>query len=216
MADCAVASRNQSRRRFRPRRAAGERGSRRLVRHRRGGDGRPGRRERVRQVGHRAQRHAAAVVPARLASFRLDPLSRRGGVDGERGTDARASRRPHRHHLSGAADVAQSSALDREANRRGAAGAQEDEPGARPRACRRAAASGRAGRGGEPAERPAAYVLRRPATAGDDRDGARQRAGPADRRRAHDRPRRDHSGASPGPLEGFTGAHAHGAAADHA
>ena len=65
--------------------------------------------------------------------------------------------------------------------------------GARPRA-----AEG----GGDPARRPAdrrlpAPVLGRHAPARDDRDGARQRPRPADRRRADDRARRDDAGADP-------------------
>jgi microcin C transport system ATP-binding protein len=43
-----------------------------------------------------------------------------------------------------------------------------------------------------------ARALRRPAPARDDRDGAGQRAGPADRRRADHRARRDDPGADPG------------------
>ena len=67
--------------------------------------------------------------------------------------------------------------------------------GARPRA--RAAEGGR-----HPARRAAhrrlpAPVLGRHAPARDDRDGARQRPRPADRRRADDRARRDDAGADP-------------------
>ena len=56
---------------------------------------------------------------------------------------------------------------------------------------------------GHPARRPAdrrlpAPVLGRHAPARDDRDGARQRPRPADRRRADDGARRDHAGADPG------------------
>ena len=50
---------------------------------------------------------------------------------------------------------------------------------------------------GEAARRLSAPALRRPAPARDDRHGARQRAGPADRRRADDGARRHRPGADP-------------------
>ena len=49
----------------------------------------------------------------------------------------------------------------------------------------------------EAARRLSAPALRRPAPAGDDRDGAGQRARPPDRRRADHRARRHHPGADP-------------------
>ena len=61
----------------------------------------------------------------------------------------------------------------------------------------RAAAQGRHRRSREAARRLSAPALGRPAPARDDRHGARQRAGPADRRRADHRARRHHPGADP-------------------
>ena len=107
-------------------------------------------------------------------------------------------RRPHHHDLPGADDLAQPAAHDRAADRRG--------PAAAP-------AHGRASAGAarvlellhkvgirEPEKRLGAYpapAVGRPAPARHDRHGARQRARPADRRRADDRARRHHPGADP-------------------
>ncbi len=60
-----------------------------------------------------------------------------------------------------------------------------------------------------------APAVRRPAPARDDRDGARQRAGPADRRRADHRARRHGAGADPEAAEGYPGAARHGDAVHH-
>ena len=60
-----------------------------------------------------------------------------------------------------------------------------------------------------------ASAFRRAAAAGDDRHGARQRARPADRRRADHRARRDHPGADPRPPAQAQGRVQHGDAADH-
>ena len=57
--------------------------------------------------------------------------------------------------------------------------------------------------------------VRRPAAARDDRDGACQRAGPVDRRRADDRARRHCSGANPQASQGVAGATRHGHAVHH-
>ena len=56
---------------------------------------------------------------------------------------------------------------------------------------------GRHPRSGDAARELSAPALRRPAPARDDRDGARQRARPADRRRADHRARRHRAGADP-------------------
>ena len=72
-----------------------------------------------------------------------------------------------------------------------------------------------ASRGGKPARRLSASALGRPAPAGDDRDGDRQRARHPDRRRADDGPRRDDPGADPGPVARFARPARHGAAVDH-
>ena len=68
---------------------------------------------------------------------------------------------------------------------------------------------------GAPRRLPAS-ALRRPAPAGDDRDGAGLRAEAADRRRADDRARRDDPGADPRPARRPQGPPRHGDAADHA
>ena len=66
-----------------------------------------------------------------------------------------------------------------------------------------------------PAEELSAPDVRRPAPARDDRDGARQRAGPADRRRADDRAGRHRAGANPQASQGFAGPARHGHAVHH-
>ena len=60
-----------------------------------------------------------------------------------------------------------------------------------------------------------APALRRPAPARDDRDGARQRARSADRRRADDRARRHRAGADPRASQGAAGATRHGDPVHH-
>ena len=60
-----------------------------------------------------------------------------------------------------------------------------------------------------------APALRRAAAAGDDRDGAGQRARHPDRRRADHRTRRHHPGADPAAAEGAADAAGHGDPADH-
>ena len=58
--------------------------------------------------------------------------------------------------------------------------------------------AGRHSRSRNPAEELSASIVRRPAPARHDRDGARQRAGPADRGRADHRARRHGAGPDPG------------------
>ena len=83
------------------------------------------------------------------------------------------------------------------------------------RAHARAARPGRHPRAGEPARRLSAPALGRAAPARDDRDGARQRARPADRRRADDGARRHRPGADPGAARRAEGAARHGDAVHH-
>ena len=85
--------------------------------------------------------------------------------------------------------------------------------GARARA--RSAQEGRHRRSRRAAQILSASALGRAAAEGDDRHGARQRAGPADRRRADHRARRDHPGADPRPPAQAQGRVQHGHAADH-
>ena len=79
----------------------------------------------------------------------------------------------------------------------------------------RTADPGRHPRPGEPAQELSAPAVRRPAPARDDRDGARQRAGPADRRRADHRARRHRAGADPQAAQGDAGPARHGDAVHH-
>ena len=70
-------------------------------------------------------------------------------------------------------------------------------------------------RAGEPAAELSAPALGRPAAARDDRDGARQRAGPPDRRRADDRARRHRAGANSPASQGPAVAPRHGDPVHH-
>ena len=65
------------------------------------------------------------------------------------------------------------------------------------------------------ARRLSPSALRRPAPAGDDRDGARQPSRSPDRRRAHDRARRHRAGADPQAAQGPPGQVRHGDAVHH-
>ena len=75
--------------------------------------------------------------------------------------------------------------------------------------------AGRHPRAGRPARELSASALRRAAPARHDRDGARQRAGPPDRRRADHRARRHRAGADPDTVEGPADAPRHGDAVHH-
>ena len=70
-------------------------------------------------------------------------------------------------------------------------------------------------RSGRAAQILSASAFRRTAAKSDDRHGARQRARPADRRRADHRARRDDPGADPRPAAQAQGRVQHGHAADH-
>ena len=100
-------------------------------------------------------------------------------------------------------------------DRRDADAASRAEQADARRARARAAASGAAAGGRGAPRRLSASALRRPAPARDDRDGARQRAGSADRRRADHRARRHHPGADPELAAGPAAPPRHGDAADH-
>ena len=111
--------------------------------------------------------------------------------------DARNSRPRHRDDFPGTDDVAEPGADDRVSDH----GAAADPPGhgrgrgARPRA--RAPEARRHPRSGAPARPVSAPVFRRHAPARDDRDRLVVQSETADRRRAHDRARRDDPGADP-------------------
>ena len=154
-------------------------------------------RVRLREERHLPHDHGPER-PAKHASPRV--LARLDGVDlldDRPGVAARAARNEDRDDLPGPDDVAEPGQEDRLATRRG---------GARP-SRRLAQGSARArARGDEVRTDPArraedrrlpAPVLGRHAAARDDRDGADQRAGHRDRRRADDGARRDDAGADP-------------------
>ena len=127
-----------------------------------------------------------------------------------------AARQPDLDDLPGA-DVEPQPGLHRSA-RRSARGCACTSGSAAPTAMKRAPRAARGGadprpRGAAPAV--PAPALRRPAPAGDDRDGARQPPRRADRRRADHRPRRDGAGADPAPDRRPQGALRHGRGADH-
>ena len=116
--------------------------------------------------------------------------------------DDRAAQDPrqrHRDDLPGPAVVAAPVLQGRLAARRGDARAPRGLEGGGPRPRGRAARAGRDPRPEAPGRPVPARVLGRHAPARDDRDGARQRAEAADRRRAHDGARRDRPGADPRP-----------------
>ena len=133
--------------------------------------------------------------PAAQPSLRHDPLQGPGAARSCRARDAPGARQRHHHDLPGADDLAQPAAHDREADRRDAAAASGHDRAGGARAHARAADPGRHPRSGDAARELSAPALRRPAPARDDRDGARQRARPADRRRADHRARRHRAGA---------------------
>ena len=115
------------------------------------------------------------------------------GVVGAR--DSRHSRQRHFDHLSGADDLAQSAAHDRVPDRRDPAASQRYQRREGADADAGAAHAGRHSRTGNAACQLSASTVRRAAPARDDRDGARQRARPADRGRADHRARRHRAGA---------------------
>ena len=158
-----------------------------------------GRRIRLRQVGQRAVGPEAAALSDRLASLRQHPLQGPANCSTRpRTRDARHPRQRHLDHLPGADDLAQSAAHDRGADRRDPAAAQRHPRRDGAGADARTADAGRHSRSGNAAAKLSAPVVRRPAPARHDRDGARQRAGSADRRRADHRARRHGAGADPG------------------
>ena len=139
------------------------------------------------------------------------PLPRPRSADGGRRRDARDPRQRHLDHLPGADDLAQSAAHDRGADRRDPAAAQRRQRGRGAGAHARTADAGRHSRSRDPAEQLSASIVRRPAPARHDRDGARQRAGSVDRGRADHRARRHRAGPDPGAAGGnsFPARHEH-------
>ncbi len=171
---------------------------RRLVRHRAGRDARDRRR-----VGLRQERHVACAArhPAARRSCDGGERAVRGcRADGdERRAAARDPRQADRDDLPGPDDEPEPGADDRAPDSRAARDASRHEQEGSRGARRRAARPGRDPEREGTAEGLSAPVLRRHASAGDDRDGAHVRAEAPDRRRADDRARRDDPGADPRP-----------------
>ena len=156
------------------------------------------RRVRVGQVGDGARRSSSFCThPRRLASLGRDRVQgpRPDGAPPRR--DAQGARQRHHHGVPGADDVAQPAAHASSGRSARSWRCTRAWPARRPRAriLELLTRSASASRGA--ARRLSAPAVRRPAPARDDRDGARQRAGPADRRRADHRARRHRAGADP-------------------
>ena len=141
-----------------------------------------GRRIRFRKIGQRAVDPQAAAIPDRIASHRQHSLQGPRTARPVGARDSQHSRQRHFDHLPGADDVAQSAAYDRVPDRRDPAAAQRNSRRHGAGADARTAHPGRHSRAGNPACKLSASIIRRPAPAGDDRDGARKRARSADRR----------------------------------
>jgi ABC-type dipeptide/oligopeptide/nickel transport system permease subunit len=124
------------------------------------------------------------------------------------------ARQRHHHGLPGADDLAQPAAHHLPADRRDPAhpqGVGEKQARERTLECSNSSASARRRAGST----PSAPALGRPAPARDDRHGARQRARPADRRRADDGARRHRAGADPRTARRSQEAARHGDAVHH-
>ncbi|CAA9422396.1 MAG: Oligopeptide transport ATP-binding protein OppD, partial [uncultured Pseudonocardia sp.] len=182
---------------------------------RRGRD--PGRPRRVgfRQVGHRQHRDGHPADAARPDHPGSDPLPRRGAARRHRRAAPRAPRREHRHDLPGRAVGAEPGVHRRVPDRRAAAHPARDEQARRPHEGRGAAGHGRHPGRPPTGEQLPARVLRRHATARDDRDVAGARPGRADRRRTDDGPGRDGAGPDHGPARRHPDRAEHGADPHH-
>ncbi len=130
-------------------------------------------------------------------SARCRGADRPGATAGRRAADAGDPRRPHLDHLSGADEFAVAAAYDRRPGQRGAAAASPRHGRRGQGADSRDAAPGRLSRRSAGLAQLSVRAVGRSAAARDDRDGAGLPAGPADRRRADDRSRRDDPGADP-------------------
>ena len=153
---------------------------------------------RLRQIAHRAL--AAAACCRRAAATRpgASCWTDKQMIGADRATLAPGARRRGRHGVPGADDQPQSAAPDRPADRRGGHAASAR---CRPTALRARVIEvlrpGRLRRRRASARRVPASAFRRPAAAGDDRHGAGQRSGVADRRRTDHGAGRHHPGADP-------------------
>ena len=174
----------------------------------------PGRRVRLRQVGHRTL-HPAPAAGSHHRHLRTDPLCRRRSGRGQRRTFARTARRPHCDDLPGADDLAEPAAHGGTADRRGAHPAQGPARQGDARAGAGIAGTGRHPGAGQAAAGLPASTLRRAAATGDDRHGAGQRTGAADRRRTHHGAGRHRATEDSAVAQGPAAAPGHVAAADH-
>ena len=180
-------------------------GQRGQLPHASGDDAGRGRRVRFGQVGaepeHSAhpaaqRRNHAGADPVRR-SARCRGADRLGATAGRRAANAGDPRRPHLYHLSGTDEFAVAAAYDRRPGQRGAAAASPRHVSRSQGADSRDAAPGRLSRRSAGLAQLSVRAFGRSAAARDDRDGAGLPAGPADRRRADDRSRRDDPGADP-------------------
>ena len=155
--------------------------------------------------------YPAASHPSGTIHFKGRELLQR-----RRTRDARDPRQRHLDHLPGADDLAQSAPHHRGADRRDPVSCISGIGGSMARA-RTLELLTQVGIP-DPETRLAelsAPAVRRPAPARDDRDGARQRAGSADRRRADHCARRHRAGADPGAARRYPAAARHEPAVHH-
>ena len=162
----------------------------------------PGRRIRLGQVGDRACRDGAPAQGAADAGRGPRAARGRGPARRQRAAAARAALHPDVDDLPGADDRAQPGDALRRPDRRGAEHAHPARRRGPARAHPQDHERGPPARARADRRRLSAPALGRPAPAHHDRDGARARAGAADRRRADDRARRHHPGADPAADQG--------------
>ena len=162
----------------------------------------PGRRIRLRQVGHRPCGHGPAAQGPADPGRGPRAARGRGPAGRERAAAARAALHPDVDDLPGADDRAQPGDALRRPDRRGAGHPYPPRPGGAARADPQDHGRGAPARAGADGRCLPASALRRPAPADHDRDGAGAGAGAADRRRADDRARRHDPGADPAPDQG--------------
>ena len=183
----------------------------------------PGRRIRVRQDGHLPMRDGPPAPqragPGRADHVRGSPDPRGTGRHREpaagRAGDQGVARRSHRHDLPGAHVFALSGPQHRQPDPRSPGAASQGDQGP---AARRSRAHARPRRLQEPEARLQDVPVRtvgRLAAAGHAGDGVDLPPGPADRRRAHDRPRRHDPGAGAEPHARAPAGTRHGDPDDH-
>ncbi len=182
----------------------------------RGRGGRPGRRVRLRQVGHLTGDHGSAAQAARSPGGRQGRLRRHRPAPDRRTVAAGHPGSRRRDDLPGSALVAESGRADRSSGDRGADPAPWHAGRGGVEGSGAAAGPGRHPRSETAAEGVSPPALRRHAPARPDRHGGGLPAPAAHRRRADDRPGRHHPGADPGTAEGPGPGLRHRACDDHA